>query len=351
MAKNLRTGLRQSIKASGKAGVTGGGIFSLAPLDLRFAQLKTLDSRVTFTRASTATYVGSDGLIKTATTNEARFDHNPTTGESLGLLVEEARTNLLLNSATLSTQSVTVAAAANTLSFYGTGTVTLTGVSTAGPLVGTGANNRVSLTFTPTVGVLVVTVSGSVTNAQLEAGAFATSYIPTTSATVTRAADVASITGSAFTSFYNQTQGTVFQSFAPFSFGGSATNQTSVAFTDGTSSNLIGLTGGGGASTREHLFMRVRASASDVVGTAFSPLILNLPDNTLANCSFAFAADNYGGSCNGGTPVQVSSGALPSGINTMSIMSGFSALNGHVRRLTYWPARLANPTLQSITTP
>ena len=286
----------------------------------------------------------------TSTINSApRFDHNSTTGESLGLLVEEARTNVLLNSATLSTQSVTVAAAANTLSFYGTGTVTLTGVSTAGPLVGTGANNRVSLTFTPTVGVLILTVSGSVTNAQLEAGAFPTSYIPTTSATVTRAADVASVTGSAFTSFYNQTQGTVFQSFAPFSFGGSATNQTSVAFTDGTSSNLIGLTGGGGASTREHLFMRVRASASDILGTAFSPLILNLPDNTLANCSFAFAADNYGGSCNGGTPVQVSSGALPSGINTMSIMSGFSVLNGHVRRLTYWPVRLQ--PLQTITQP
>ena len=73
-------------------------------LDLRFADNKSLvdattgASLVTFTRASTGTYVGSDGLIKTATTNEARFDHNPTTGESLGLLVEEARTNLLLRS-------------------------------------------------------------------------------------------------------------------------------------------------------------------------------------------------------------------------------------------------------------
>ena len=173
-------------------------------LDLRFADNKSLVDAatgaqlVTFTRASSGTFVGSNGLIQTAATNEARFDHNPTTGESLGLLVEEARTNVLLNSATLSTQSVTVAAAANTLSFYGTGTVTLTGVSTAGPLVGTGANNRVSLTFTPTVGVLILTVSGSVTNAQLEAGAFPTSYIPTTTATVTRAADVASITGANF---------------------------------------------------------------------------------------------------------------------------------------------------------
>ena len=72
-------------------------------LDLRFAENKSLTdaktgaSLVTFTRASTGTYVGSDGLLQSATTNEARFDHNPTTGESLGLLVEEARTNLVRN--------------------------------------------------------------------------------------------------------------------------------------------------------------------------------------------------------------------------------------------------------------
>ena len=70
-------------------------------LDLQFAGGKSLAdavtgaSLVTFTRASTGTYVGSDGLLQSATTNEARFDHNPTTGESLGLLVEEARTNSL----------------------------------------------------------------------------------------------------------------------------------------------------------------------------------------------------------------------------------------------------------------
>ena len=64
-------------------------------LDLNFARQKRLDSRVTFTRASTGTYVGSDGLIKTAASGEARFDHDPETGESLGLLVEESRTNLL----------------------------------------------------------------------------------------------------------------------------------------------------------------------------------------------------------------------------------------------------------------
>lgn len=90
--------------------------------------------------------------------------------------------NLLLNSATLSTQNITSVAAPYTLHFTGTGTVTLSGTSTAGPLVGTGANDRVSLTFTPTAGTLTLTVSGTVTTAQLELGTKANPYIPTTSA-------------------------------------------------------------------------------------------------------------------------------------------------------------------------
>jgi hypothetical protein len=64
-------------------------------LTLDFANSKTLDPRVTFTRASTATYIGGNGLVKNASINQARFDHDPITGESLGLLIEESRTNLI----------------------------------------------------------------------------------------------------------------------------------------------------------------------------------------------------------------------------------------------------------------
>ena len=67
-------------------------------LNLNFARSKTLDPRITFTRNSTATYVGSDGLIKTAAAGEARFDHDPVTGDCRGLLIEELRTNQILNS-------------------------------------------------------------------------------------------------------------------------------------------------------------------------------------------------------------------------------------------------------------
>ena len=67
-------------------------------LNLNFARARALDPRITFTRASVGTYVGRDGLIKTAGNNEARFDHDPDTLESLGLLLEESRTNIALYS-------------------------------------------------------------------------------------------------------------------------------------------------------------------------------------------------------------------------------------------------------------
>lgn len=74
----------------------------LPTLDLDFANSKTLDPRITFTRASGGSYVGADGLIKYAGVNEARFDHDPATGESLGLLIEGSSTNLVVNSQIIS---------------------------------------------------------------------------------------------------------------------------------------------------------------------------------------------------------------------------------------------------------
>jgi len=76
-------------------------------LDLQFAADKTLTARKgptpTFTRASTATFVGSDGLIQSAAVNAARFDHDPLTLACKGLLIEESRTNQIIQSEALGT--------------------------------------------------------------------------------------------------------------------------------------------------------------------------------------------------------------------------------------------------------
>lgn len=67
-------------------------------LRLDFVNSNVLDPRVTFTRASGATYFNSAGVMTTATTNVPRFDYNPATGVCNGLLIEQASTNLLLQS-------------------------------------------------------------------------------------------------------------------------------------------------------------------------------------------------------------------------------------------------------------
>ena len=155
----------------------------------------TFADTLTFSRASSATMVDSTGTLVTVGVDEPRIGHHIWDGSAWvneGYLHEsEARTNLVLNSATLSTQDVTVTAVPHTLHFTGTGTITLSGASTAGPLVGTGTgeNNRVSLTFTPTAGTLTLTVSGTVTNADLEVGSTLSSHKPTTGSTATRAAE------------------------------------------------------------------------------------------------------------------------------------------------------------------
>ena len=66
-------------------------------LNLNFTNSRTLDRRITFERTTTGTYMGRDGLIKTAAADEPRFDHRYQNGqvESLGLLIEEGTTNLV----------------------------------------------------------------------------------------------------------------------------------------------------------------------------------------------------------------------------------------------------------------
>jgi len=138
---------------------------------------------------------GSTAGAYLATTTAAKYDQpRYVTGKdgiaAHALLVEESSTNLYLNSAALATQNVTTSATTYTASFWGTGTITFSGTY-SGSLVGTGAADRVQKTFTATAGTLTSTVSGTVTNAQIGALPYATSYIPTTTAAVTRAAEYA----------------------------------------------------------------------------------------------------------------------------------------------------------------
>jgi hypothetical protein len=88
---------RGGVRITGPTGPPG------ATLDLDFMAPGTLDPRLTFTRASTATYTDASGVIQSAATNAARWDYDPITHAPLGVLIEEARTNKILSSANFAT--------------------------------------------------------------------------------------------------------------------------------------------------------------------------------------------------------------------------------------------------------
>lgn len=126
-------------------------------LKLDFANARALDPRITFTRASTATYVGKDGLIKYAGDDEPRFDHDPVTGESLGLLIEKTAINLITTSEDLSD----AAWVKNNSSIQSNSIVSPSGDTTADKVFDdttTGATHSISLFFAK----LAVFYTGSV---------------------------------------------------------------------------------------------------------------------------------------------------------------------------------------------
>jgi hypothetical protein len=157
------------------------------------------------TRASVAYYWNSSKVMTEAAIDEVRFNYNPDTSKYEGVIIESASTNLLLNSETLSTQTVAVDnAAVYTISFYDTGTITLSGAY-SGSLVGTGTHKIRTLTFTTTSPSLTVTVSGTVKYAQLEKASKHSSWIKTLGTAVTRSAEVVTGSGLLYTSVTDAT--------------------------------------------------------------------------------------------------------------------------------------------------
>lgn len=329
---------------------------------LDFANGQALDPRITFTRNSAATRINRMGLIELSALDTPRFEHNPVTGLCRGLLVEEQRTNIVLNStidgANLATQGVTVTAQAYTLSFYGTGTITLSGASTAGPLTGSGNYpTRSTLTFTPSAGTLTLTVSGTVQYAQLEPGPFATSYIPTAGATVTRAPDVVVLGGAAFAACYKQTEWTMLAEYSMNVSGGAGgTTQSSYVF---------GVNGSGVAGFDGYA-LSVLLNAPDhprIRGRN----VLTVPTATCAYNSYVAAGQAYRAAAAmsaAGLAVTADGKAVGSTANTVfgldiqdQLLIGFGDtggefpyyLNGCIRMLAFHPARLPDQQLRDLT--
>jgi len=281
------------------------------------------------------------GLI-TAATNEPRFDHDTTAPNACkGLLIESSRTNLVFPSATLTTQTRTVTAASHTLSFYGTGTVFLTGAHGA-TVSGTGAYpTRTTLTFTPSAGSLVLTVTGSVTQAQLEVGAFATSYIPTTTASVVRSADVCSITGGDFSGFYNNPAGTLLTKAMIANLVDN--NRATAQIDNGSNLHVIRHTysiADGGFNTT--------ISAND---TATRLAIIAGTASVIQKRITAYEGTSFAAVTNGGV-VATATRTMPLGLNAIiigNLVGGSFYLNGHIAAISFYKKRLPDAKIQALT--
>jgi hypothetical protein len=403
-------------------GVTGNGVDGVLVWGAQLEQSSTVGE-----------YIPTGATINSA----PRFDHNPTTGESLGLLIEEQRTNSIRNNTmvgavagtpgTLPTNWVLGSLNGLAISVIGTGTeagvtyidIRFNGTTTAASqtsinfdaLTATVATNlqawtqsfycRVVDGSTANLSVLsfvisrtaasgnngqnVVDITGSLghtslplvrhTNSytmpaastafvssdirvgysngaaiditlrigmpQLEQGAFATSVIPTTGTAATRSADVASISGSNFSSWYRQDEGTLLCRAS--SYGLSTSSRFMASMNDGSANNI-------------HELLLVSGNAVQFLEKSANTFTAALTSGSVTpaqalNAAGAYRRNDFALSVSGESVLTDLSGDVATGVNRIDVGTRLSTLplNGHLSRLTFWPQRLGNEVLQRIT--
>ena len=394
------------------------------------AQLEQRSALTDYTATTTQPITNYIPALQTAASGEARFDHDPITGESKGFLIQEQRTNLVTYSEQFDnaawskvrssiTANIVVApdgtltgdklvedttadnthicqqtvtlASGNAYAFsvyvkaaereltrlliqgtpFGgaaqsadfnlvTQVATVSGGGSASIVaVGNGWLKctlvTISATTTNAVNAQIYVGSGSVTytgdgysgiyvwGASLEQGSFPTSYIKTEASQVTRSADAASMTGTNFSSWYRQDEGTV---FFKSTYNSPLTNQYSYTISNGTGTNRLEQLLVSATSLRS----RVVYDGASVANLNVSPISSNLP----VASAFAYQAGSQAASYNGAAPSTASAAVVLSDLNFINIGSdpGFTAnryFNGHIKKLAYYPKRLSNQTLQALT--
>ena len=404
-------------------------------LDLNFAAVKKLDPRITYQRTKLASFVNEFGKVVFVGDNVPRFDHDPITRESKGLLIEQQTTNLFTYSSEFdqthwsnvrTTDSKTVATndpqglqtafklIANTdnnthrldkinLSMSTSTVYTMsvwakaaeyTGVSltiadssnnahgvyfdlSAGTFtIGSNAHTgkmeaypngwyRCFATFTTPstinfnqclIGVLqngtthTYTGNGSsgiyIWGAQLEQGAFETSYIPTGATTESRGVDLVEITEEEFSEFYNQTEGSfVSEIMLKPSFPVSGYATVMMSLSDSSYNNRVTLS----SSTGSAAF-----NADVTIGGTNNRAVLGsyTSGSHSIKAAMAYKAGDSAGSLNGAEAVTTSpSGTLP--LLTRADIGkdhvNFNPLNGHIKRIMYYSKRLSNNQLRTLT--
>ena len=367
---------------------------STPALNLNPKSSRVVDPRLACVRNSIGTYVDPvSGLVKTAPANVARVEKG-------GLLVEESRENYLPNSENWTAWNSFISGPGETMptankpapdgstnaveitfsstyaesqifyaSYGATTSSTLTVSVWARSVTGTTTfrlqlrggsptNNYSTNTFTATTewqrfsdtltaftgqGDFRIVKDGTdigpiqFWGAQLEQGSFPTSYIPTSGSTVQRLADQASITGTAFSNWYNQSEGTW---FAEAKCPVSPNNQWIWALNpSGTGEDMLYR----GSTDALRSLARYRGDVfdtNDAPSGQFNKAVLGYNLTSQASSYFNAVSGIYSSiSGNTGTPTSLAFGLTP----------GSSVLNGHISRLAYHSTRASDTALQSLT--
>jgi hypothetical protein len=399
---------------------------------------RTFSQIITFTRASSATYFDSAGVLQSATTDVPRLDYNPATLAPLGLLIEESRTNLLTYSEQFDNASGWTSARA---SVSANATTAPTGTTVADKIVEDTTASNTHLTFSANVSVATATVytysvyakasgrtwfnmqietgtgaygatvpfcyfnlsgagsvgtstaaTGSITSvgngwyrcvlvatattaasitnmriklatgdgaesytgdgtsgifvfgAQLEAGAFPTSYIPTTTTALTRAADVASV--NTLSPWYNSAAGTVYAELQRYALIPSTAFANAWALSDNTNNERFICYNTGSSQTIDLAVI----DGGVAQATLLAPNAITA--NTTIKTAFAYAVNDFAFVRDAGVVQTDTSGSLPT-VDRLYIganATGGGQWTGYLRRISYFPRRLSNAELQTLTT-
>lgn len=437
----LRIGLvSSSSSARLEAWTTAAGVY------LWGAQLEQRSSVTAYTPTTTAPITNYVPQLLTAAAGAPRFTHDPITNDSLGLLIEEARANLLLRSEEFQTtwtiagtagvvtngiaapdgattadkfvlgntvtsgnasvyQDVTKPAvsAAYTASVYvkagefnslrvlirdaasssnfvqayfnlatgaiaqaGNASGTFTAASAAIASVGNGWY-RVSVTGTSSTetglslrllsyqdGTGTATGNGYsgiyVWGAQLEAGAFPTSYIPTVASQVTRAGDLAVMTGTNLSSWFNPNESTFYAEASTMSLPANIYHYI-CSLSLGTSTSAGDFLRMAFLYTSKVDFTVGNSNTFTTLNTTSTPSItVDVPRKS----AIAVAAQDLVGVTASWTPSTSAARSRVALVDTLTIgsqaaVSSNRALNGTIKKIAYYPERLTSAQLQALT--
>lgn len=398
----------------------------------RFAETQNfVDPRITFTRATTGTYIDRVGVLKTAPAGVPRWASHPVNGRPQGVLVESAATNLALYSQefdnaawTKTSASISANSAVAPDGTTTADTITVSGASgnanqavtiTAGNAVTvscyfkqltsgfarlriTDGSNSVAAWFNLATGAVGSASAGAVTciysahsiealasgwyrcqltvatatstaftvhvsaaaadstepanadsvyawGAQIEergTSSAASSYAATTSASVTRNGDAVMIPTN--TSWFNAAEGTMLLEWV------------------GRPAPLSGVYGGVANTFNDHIYLW-RASSTQLAyvvsagGVAQVQIMLSHTnaDGTTYRAALAWKDNDFAACINGGTVGTDTAGTVPTGLARLAVGNAPWSSGGGTqprvpfRAAAYWPRRLSDAVLQTLT--